>query len=89
MTYMTMPWHENPCPGSHEIYNFGRPFPGHHNLILRMSVLCLEVERRIFKEIHQFYPEITSPWGGVQEIYDFLSPYPTDATHQIWLKLAP
>ena len=25
-----MPQHKNPCPGCHEIYNFGRSFLGHH-----------------------------------------------------------
>ena len=35
-----------------------------------------------------FYPNITSPLGGGHEIYNFLSPYPTDATYQIWLGLA-
>ena len=48
-------------------------------------------EKKIFKEIHQFYtfyPKITSPWGGGHEIYNFLFPYPTDVTHQIWLRLA-
>ena len=30
MTYMATPLHKNPCPGGHEIYNFGRPFLGHH-----------------------------------------------------------
>ena len=29
MTYMATPQHKNPCPGSHEIYKFGRPFFGH------------------------------------------------------------
>ena len=32
-------------------------------------------------------PKITTPWGGGggggHEIYNFLSPYPTDATYQI------
>ena len=35
-----------------------------------------------FLEIHQFYtfyPQITSPWVGGHEIYNFLSLYPTDA----------
>ena len=46
---MTTPLQKNPCPGGNEIYNFGRPFLGHHNYILTMSVLCLGVEK-IFKE---------------------------------------
>ena len=41
---------------SHEIYNFGRPFLGDHyyQYILRLSDLCLGVEKKIFKEIMQF-----------------------------------
>ena len=93
MTYMATPQHKNPCPGGHEIYNFGRPFLGYHYYILGLSDQCLGVEKKIFQEIHQFYifyPKITPPpfgWGG-HEIYNFLSPYPTDATNQIWLRLA-
>ena len=30
MNYMTTPQPRKPCPGGHEIYNFGRPFLGHH-----------------------------------------------------------
>ena len=67
MTYMATPWHKNPCPGGHEIYNFGRPFLGHHYYTLSFYGSCMGVEKEIFKEIHQFntfYPKITSPWGG-------------------------
>ena len=28
--YMVMPLHKNPCPGGHEIYNFGRQILGHY-----------------------------------------------------------
>ena len=38
--------------------------------------------------ILHFYPKITFPLGGGHEIYNFLSPYPTNATHQICLSLA-
>ena len=44
-----------------------------------------------FYEIQQFYtfyPKFTPFWLGGHEIYNSLSPYPTDATHQIWLRLA-
>ena len=51
----TTPQHKNPCPGGHEIYSFGGPFLGHHNNILSLSVLCLEVEKTIFKEILLFH----------------------------------
>ena len=55
MTYMAMPWHKNPCPGGHEIYNFGRPFLGLHYYILSLSDLCLGVEKKIFKGIMHFH----------------------------------
>ena len=28
--YMATPYHKNPCTRGHEIYYFGRAFPGHH-----------------------------------------------------------
>ena len=51
-----MPEH-NPCPGGHEIYNFGRPLLAHHyyRYILSLSDLCLGVENKIFKEIMHIY----------------------------------
>ena len=55
MTYMALPLHKNPCPRGHEIYNFDRPFLGHHYYILGLSDLCLGVEKKIFKEIMHFY----------------------------------
>ena len=48
MTYMATPYHKNPCPGSPEIYNLGRPFLGHHYYILGLSDQCLGVEKKIF-----------------------------------------
>ena len=48
---MDTPQHKNPCPGGHEICNFGIPFLGDHNYILSLPVLCLGVQKRIFKEI--------------------------------------
>ena len=54
MTCMAMPQHKNPCLGGHEIYNFGRPFLGHHYYILSLSDLCLGVEKKICKEIMYF-----------------------------------
>ena len=35
--------------------------------------------------ILHFLPQITYLWVGGHEIYNFLSPSPTDATYQIWL----
>ena len=96
MTYMAMPQPKNPCSKSHQIYNFGKPFLGHHYYILSFkSDLCLGVEKKIFKEIMHFYymtnmamPLHKNPYPGGHEIYNFLSPYPTDATYYIWLRLA-
>ena len=51
---MDTPQLKNPCPGGHEIDNFGRPFLGHNNYILSLSVLYLGVEKKILKEIMQF-----------------------------------
>ena len=66
-------------------------------VIITTYMVCLiyawELRRRFFKEIQQFYTfylKITFPlgWGGGHEIYNFLIPYPTDTTYQIWLRLA-
>ena len=66
---MTTPHLRNPCTRGHQIYNFGRPFLCHYFYILGLSDLCLGVEKKIFKEIQQFYtfyPKITSllGWGS-------------------------
>ena len=61
---MTTPQHKNPCPGGHEIYNFGRPIIGHHYYLLSLIELFPGVEKKTFKEIHKFYtfyPRITVP----------------------------
>ena len=82
MTYKATPKHKNPCPGGHEIYNFGRPFLCHHNYILSLSVLCLGVEKKIFKEIMHFHymtymatPYNKNPCPGGHEIYNFGGPF--------------
>ena len=41
-------------PRGHEIYNFGRPFLGHHNFILSVAYQCLAVEKNIFKRNNAF-----------------------------------
>ena len=80
---------QEPLPRGQIIYNLGRPFLGHQYYTLSLTEAGLGVEYKIFKEKHKFYtfyPQITSPWdgGGGHEIYNFLSPDPTDATYQIW-----
>ena len=69
MTCMATPQHKTPYPGVHEIYNFGRPFLGHHYFIHSLSDLCLEVEK-IFKKyiiftlFTQNYLPLT--WGAMK-----------------------
>ena len=41
---------QEPCPWDHEIYNFGRPFPSQHKLILGLSDQCLGVDKKMFKQ---------------------------------------
>ena len=65
---MATPLHKNPCPGGHEIYNFGRPFLGHHYYTLSLYGLCprVEKEKKIFFQKYinctLSYPKITTPW---------------------------
>ena len=55
---------EEPLPRGSWKLHLGRPFLGHHYYTLILSETCSWVEKKIFKEIHQFYtfyPQITSP----------------------------
>ena len=69
-----MTQHKNPCPGSHEIYNFSKSVLGHHysNYILSLSESLEEFFRNT--SILPFLSQITSPYGGGHEISNFLSP---------------
>ena len=51
--YMAMPHHNNLCPRGQGIYNFGRPFLGHHYYIISFSDLYLGVEK-ISKQNYAF-----------------------------------
>ena len=53
--YGHVPAQETLPRGSHEIYNIGRPFLGHHNCILSLSGQCLGVEKKILKDIIHFH----------------------------------
>ena len=48
----------NPAPGVNKIYNFGRPFLGHHYDTLSFADLCLGVKNFFLKEIMHF-PNMT------------------------------
>ena len=50
-----MSQHKNPCPGGHDIYNFGRPFFCHHYYTLSLSDLCGGVEKKVLKKIMHFH----------------------------------
>ena len=55
MIYMSMPYHNNPCPIGHEIYNFGRPFLGPILYTqFYLIYICPGVEK-ILKEIHELF----------------------------------
>ena len=76
----TLPKH--PCPGGHEIHNFGSLFLGLHNYILSLSVVCLGVEKKILKEIMHFHyttcmttPKHKNPCPMGHEIYNFGRPF--------------
>ena len=65
-------------PWGHEIYNFNRPFLGYYIYILSLSVLCLRVEKKNFKEIMHFtlwliwpHPCTSTPAPGIM-IYTVL-----------------
>ena len=61
------------------IYNFGRPFLGHHYYILGLSDQCLGVEKKIFREIYQYYtftPKLPALGVGVMKITIFLVSLP-------------
>ena len=55
---MATPLHNNPCPGGHEIYNFGRPFLGHHYYTLSLYGPCSGVEK--FINITHFSPKLST-----------------------------
>ena len=64
---MTMPLHKNPCSWGHKIYNFGRPFFGHHYYALTLSESCPRVQKKIFKEIMHFHFYMTYGHALAQE----------------------
>ena len=84
-----MYFHKNSWPRGHDIQNFCKTFLRHHYNISNLSEPCSRVQKKICEEIHHtFYRKFTFPWGGGQGFYNFLSPYPTDATYLIWSRLA-
>ena len=74
------PYHKNRCPRGHEIYNFGRPFLGYYYYILSLPDLCLEVEKKIFKEVIYSHwliwpcPSLRTPAQGVMKVMILVDP---------------
>ena len=71
---MTTPKHKNSCPGGS--WNVTRPFLGYHNNILSLSVQCLGVEKKFFKE--KIYINIICDFYGhapAHEINNFGRPF--------------
>ena len=72
---MTTPQHKNPCPGGHEINNFGKlPWPS-------LSDLCLSEGKKILAEIMQFpymtymaMPKQRTPAQGVMKFTILVDP---------------
>ena len=84
---------QEPLHRGYEIYNFGGPFLWpHYYILLGLSEPCARVQKKIFYEIHQFYPLYTPKLPPLRmvghEIYNFWSPYHTDDIYQIWFRLA-
>ena len=48
--FIATPLHKNTCPGVHKIYNLGRLFLDHHHYILRLSDICLGVEKKFLNK---------------------------------------
>ena len=46
-------------------------------------IYVLQLRRRFLKKYSNFTPKLPPLWIGGHEIFNFLSPYPTDATYQI------
>ena len=59
---------QEPLPRILKIYNFGRPFLGHHYFTLSLYGPCTRVKKKIFKEIphfYTFYPNLAPlRWGS-------------------------
>ena len=49
MTCMATPYHKNPWPVGHDIYNFSRPFLSQHDYIPSLSDQCMGVEKKTLK----------------------------------------
>ena len=81
------PWGQNPYPGDHQIYNFGRDLPALHHHAFGFSQACAVVKKKTFENwslLGSFCPAPRAPGGGKRpEIYNLCAPCPKDASYQI------
>ena len=62
------PWRQNPYPGDHQIYNFGRGLPALYHYAFSFSQTCAVVEKKIFENSSLFGSFCPTPKApGVQE----------------------
>ena len=53
---LTLPWGQNPYPGDHQIYNFGKGFSALHHYAFGFSQTCAVVKKKIFENWSLFAP---------------------------------
>ena len=58
------PWGQNPYPGDHQIYNFGRGLPALHHYAFSFSQTCAVVKKKIFENWSLFSPPTPGPRGA-------------------------
>ena len=56
-------------------------------VIITIYVVCPKFLKK-YINVSLFTPKLLPLGAGGHEIHNFLSPYPTDATHQIWFRFA-
>ena len=80
------PWGQNPYPGDHQIYNFGKGIPALHHYAFGFSQTFVVVKKKIFKNWSfwgSFCPAPRPQGGKIPEIYNLSAPCPKDASYQI------
>ena len=86
-----MPSTRTPAPGVMKFTILLHPSFVIITIYLVSLINAWEQRRRLFKKYINFTlftPKLPPLWVGGHDIYKFLSPYPVDATYQIWLGLA-
>ena len=80
------PWGQNPYPGDHQIYNFGRGLPALHHHAFSFSQACAVIKKKIFEYwslLGSFCPAPRAPGCKRFEIYNLCAPCPKNTSYQI------